>query len=59
MDIGSKFWAIATIAGPVLLGLAILWGVIQYRRRPRDPAIEAARKEAVHELYHGDAGQRR
>ena len=29
------FWALVVIGGPILLGLAILYGTIQYRNRDR------------------------
>ena len=29
------FWAFVVIGGPILLGLGILYGTIQYRRRNR------------------------
>jgi hypothetical protein len=31
----SGFWAFAVIGGPILLGLALLWGLLQARRRDR------------------------
>lgn len=58
-DVGSWFWGVATVIGPIVLALALAWAFIQYRRRSRDPDLRAARKAAVHDLYHKDAGQPR
>ena len=42
-DTAISLWAIATIGGPIILGLAIAYGVIRNRRRRK--ALEARRGE--------------
>ena len=42
-DTAVSMWAIATIGGPIILGLAIAYGVIRNRRRRK--ALEARRSE--------------
>jgi hypothetical protein len=32
----SEIWSIAVVVGPILLGLAVLWGFLQSRKRERD-----------------------
>jgi hypothetical protein len=32
----GQFWSIAVVGGPIILGLALLWGFLQTRRRERE-----------------------
>jgi hypothetical protein len=47
-------WAVAVIGGPVLLGLAIFFGTVSWRKRNRSPELEAARDRAIHQNYGRD-----
>jgi uncharacterized protein (TIGR03382 family) len=40
-DTAVSMWAIATIGGPIILGLAVAYGVLRNRRRRR--ALQARR----------------
>jgi hypothetical protein len=42
-DTAVSMWAIATIGGPIILGLAIAYGVFRNRRRRK--ALQARRGE--------------
>jgi hypothetical protein len=42
-------WAIATVLGPVLLGAALIWGVVAYRRR--SAAAKRHTEAATRSLY--------
>lgn len=41
-------WAFVVIGGPILLGLAILYGTIQYRKRDR--RMDSTSQEATRKL---------
>lgn len=36
-DASSIIWLIATVGGPILLGLVIAWAILRGRRRPGGP----------------------
>lgn len=36
----SQFWAILTVAGPIALGLALLWATLHYRRRRKRGKVD-------------------
>ncbi len=54
------FWAFVVIGGPILLGIAILYGTIQYRKRDRrlDATSHAATRELREDLHKEDIGRR-
>jgi hypothetical protein len=45
----GSLWAIATVLGPVLLGLALIWGVMSYRKR--GAAAKLHTEAATRRLY--------
>jgi hypothetical protein len=49
-------WAFVVIGGPILLGLAILYGTIQYRKRDRrlDPTSQEATRRLRKDLHKED-----
>jgi len=49
--IASWGWFIATGVGFVILGVAIAYGINQYRHRSRDPLLKKIGDEATREGY--------
>ena len=47
-------WGLITIGGPILLGLGLLWVLLNNRRTPRE---EARTEQATHELYEVSDGE--
>ena len=50
----GEIWSIAVIIGPIVLALALAYGLLKWSNRSRSPAIKRARDEATHDLYNGD-----
>jgi flagellar biosynthesis/type III secretory pathway M-ring protein FliF/YscJ len=51
MTSGSWTWLLIDVVFVVILGAAIVYGVMMTRRRRRDRGAEARRDEATRELY--------
>lgn len=53
----ENYWAFVVIGGPILLGLAILYGTIQYRNRDRrdDAASDEGARRLRRELNEEDS----
>lgn len=51
------YWAFVIIGGPILLGLAILYGTVQYRSRNRrnDPVSDEGARRLRRELGKEDS----
>lgn len=49
---GGYLWLLMDVGLVVILGGAIFYGIMQWRRRSRRPAVEQARDEATRRLYH-------
>jgi hypothetical protein len=45
------FWAIAIVGGPVLLAIALVWGLVAWRRRP---VPDAVRNEVTRANYRAE-----
>ena len=46
-ELGGWLWFTITVLGVALLGVALAYGTVQWRKRPRDPMTEHARDEAT------------
>ncbi len=46
--VGDGLWSFVVIAGPIILGLALLYAVLRNRRSRAD---EARTEQATHDLY--------
>jgi hypothetical protein len=51
MEVGGWFWMILDVLGAVILAAALIYGTAMWRRRPKSPAAQRARDEAVRENY--------
>lgn len=54
-DAGTMLWMVAVAGGPVLLGLAIAYGLIRWRKRT--PAEKAEAERGTHEVYDKEEGR--
>ena len=50
-QLSGWLWLLIDVALVVLLALAILYGIVRWRRRPRNPATEQVRDEATRRSY--------
>jgi len=46
--------SILVIAAPIVLALALAYGLMKWSNRSRNPALKRARDQATHDLYNGD-----
>jgi hypothetical protein len=44
-------WDIVVIGGPILLALALAYGLFRWSARSRNPALKQARDQATREIY--------
>jgi hypothetical protein len=51
-DWGAWMWVIIDIVAVVILGAAIAYGSLRWRKRSQDPAVKEASDRATRELYH-------
>lgn len=53
MDFGlaPSLWLILVAVGAAILGLALAYGTVMWRRRSRNPVVERAREDATKQLY--------
>lgn len=50
-DAGGWLWLVIDVAFVVALGAALVYGVVAYRNRSRNPSVEQRRDEATRRLY--------
>jgi hypothetical protein len=58
-DASGWLWFAMEVIMPILLLGALVYGTIQWRRRPRDPALERNRDQATRENYRQDEARSR
>jgi hypothetical protein len=51
MDLGGWMWLIIDVLLVAVLGGAIVYGIVMWRRRYRDPTTQRIRDEATREAY--------
>ena len=56
---GGWLWAILDILGFVVLGAALVYGIMLWRGRRKDPTMKAAQNEVTHENYEREDVERR
>jgi hypothetical protein len=54
-NIGGIAWSFAVVGGPIILGIAIGYGIIKWRDRAQDPATKRESDIATREGYHAKA----
>ncbi len=54
-DMGGSVWSLAVIGGPLLLAIALAYGLFKWSSRSRSPALKEARDQATREIYHDKA----
>jgi hypothetical protein len=54
-EAGGWMWLLLDVAAVAVLGVALAYGVMVWRKR-RSPAAEAARDRATRNLYHSENG---
>lgn len=59
MEGGGWLWAILDILGFVVLAAALVYGIVLWRNRRKDPAMKAAQDEVTHENYRQEDNLRR
>lgn len=56
----GTFWALMTIVGPILLGVALLWVLVHNRRsRPEEERTERATRELYEQSHREDKARDR
>jgi hypothetical protein len=50
-DLGGSLWLIIDVVLVAILAAALVFGIVQWRRRPRSPAVEQVRDEATRRGY--------
>lgn len=56
--VGNTFQVLGYIVGPILLGLALFYGMYQ-TRKPKGPAAQRAQDDATRDLYANEDAERR
>jgi hypothetical protein len=51
-DFGGWGWFLMEVVGVVILGVGLVYGMMMWRARPKDPATKEVRDEATDRLYH-------
>jgi hypothetical protein len=51
-DVSGGLWLIINVAAVAILGLALVYGTIQWRTRRKNRVTEQQRDRATDELYH-------
>lgn len=54
-DLGSYVWFLAVVGGTMLLGFALVYGYLQWRRRRLSRGTKAAQTRRVNEMYERDS----
>jgi len=50
-DPGGLLWLTVTVGMVIILGGGIAYGMMMWRRRPRDPTVEQVRDDVTDHLY--------
>lgn len=50
-DLGSQVWFLAVVGGTVLLGIILVYGYLQWRRRRLSSSTKAEQTRRVNEMY--------
>jgi hypothetical protein len=50
-DAGGWMWLLIDVAFVVVLGAALVYGIVQWRNRPKSPAVEERRDQATRRLF--------
>ena len=58
-DASGWLWFAMEVIMPIILLAALIYGTIQWRNRPRDPAMERLREQKTRENYRQDQAQSR
>ena len=58
MSTGPAFWLIMTVAGAILLGIALAYGLISTRKRRENPLAQRLTDAATRELYREEEARR-
>lgn len=56
-DAGGAMWLVINVGMVAVLGLALAYGVMQWRKRSRNPAVKKASENATKRMY--DAPEQR
>ena len=51
-DTGGWLWLVIDVAFVALFAAGLIYGIVMWRSRRRNPAVERARDEATRRLYH-------
>jgi len=50
-DAGGWMWLLIDVAFVAILAAALIYGIVQWRKRPKSPAARQQRDEATRRLY--------
>ena len=53
-DAGATLWVVIDILFVAVLAVALVYAIMQWRKRPRDPVIKQVSDEAVRKEYHSE-----
>ncbi|MEA2984422.1 MAG: hypothetical protein QOD94_676 [Alphaproteobacteria bacterium] len=57
-DTGGWLWLVIDVILVAALGIGIAYGILAWRRRRKDPAIENVRDAATHRAYENNEANR-
>lgn len=50
-DAGGWMWLLIDVGLVTILGAALIYGIVQWRNRPKSPAVQERRDQATRRLY--------
>jgi len=50
-ETGGWLWLLIDVGFVVVLGAALIYGIVQWRNRPKGPAVQQQRDEATRRLF--------
>jgi hypothetical protein len=57
IDSSGILWLVIDVAMVAALAGALIYGIVMWRRRSRNPVVEQAREDATRRLYRGSERQ--
>jgi hypothetical protein len=58
-QLSGWLWLLIDVALVALLGAALIYGIVKWRQRRRDPAVERRRDDVTRRLYRDEEIRRR
>jgi hypothetical protein len=58
-ELGGGLWLLIDVVLVVLLAAAMIYGIMKWRQRRRDPTMQNVREDATRRVYHDEEMKRR